>query len=117
MKRILLVEDEVDTAEMMQVLLESAGYEVMWAHNGKDGLQKLAEQTPDLIMTDVMMPFMGGDQMLAELKKSPEYSALPVIVLSAGVGAGVAKRFNATFVQKPIDITAVLALVAKLVGA
>jgi CheY-like chemotaxis protein len=111
MARILLVEDELDSLEMMQVLLELEGYEVVAATNGKEALEKLARLRPDLIVTDVMMPFMSGEQLLTEIGKRSDLASIPVIVMSAGDGGEVAARFHAPYVKKPINVRRFLQLV------
>lgn len=113
MKRILLVEDEVDAREMLDVLLRDEGFEVMTAADGRAALALLTETTPDLIVTDVMMPYMGGDELLAELRKSHVTRAIPVIVMSAGDGYEVARRYGAAFVRKPFDIDGFLRILRR----
>jgi signal transduction histidine kinase/CheY-like chemotaxis protein len=81
--RLLLVEDDVDTRSMMARILSAAGWAVTEASNGREALDALAHETPDLILLDLMMPVMNGFDFLVELRASPEWRDVPVIVATA----------------------------------
>lgn len=83
MKRILLVDDDVDFAGAVKLLLESRGYEVVLAYDGKEGLEKARTVEPDLVVLDVMMPEMNGYDVCVVLKADPQLSRIPVILLTA----------------------------------
>lgn len=80
---ILLVEDNEDEAILFKMMLEPEGYEIIWACNGKEGLEKVESSAPDLIVLDVMMPELDGFAVCSILKESPEYCDIPVILLTA----------------------------------
>jgi len=80
-KKILLVEDEFSLGELYQMILIRAGYEVTWAKDGQEGIEK-ATAKPDLILLDIMMPKMNGIEVLRHLKANEQTRALPVILLS-----------------------------------
>ncbi len=82
-KKILIVDDEADLVELLQVLLEQKGYEVFTAFDGQEGLDKVKEKRPDLVVLDVMMPKMDGYQMCRLLKFDEELRQIPVILLTA----------------------------------
>ena len=82
-KRILIVDDEPDFVEMVQMRLEANNYEVLAAHDGKEGLAKAESEKPDLMLLDVMMPGMDGFQVLRRVRKSPALKDLPVVMLTA----------------------------------
>lgn len=82
MKKILLVEDEQFLSEMYQMKLESEGYDVFFAANGKDGLEIAIKEKPDLVLLDLLMPIMDGYEMLTELRKNKETKNLKVCILS-----------------------------------
>ena len=94
--RILVVEDDADEANLIKMILEPEGYEVALASNGKEGLEKVESDSPDLIVLDVMMPELDGFAVCSQLKESPEYSHIPVILLTA-----VAQRISDT--NYPLD--------------
>lgn len=82
-KKILAVDDERHIVRLVQVNLERAGYEVVTAFDGKDALEKVASEQPDLVVLDVMMPYMDGFEVLQNLRKNPSTRDLPVIMLTA----------------------------------
>lgn len=83
MKKILLVDDDVDFCEATKLLLESKAYEVVTAYDGKEGLEKVRVERPDLVILDVMMPEMSGYDVCVVLKADPELNKIPVILLTA----------------------------------
>ena len=82
-KKILLVDDDPDFVEAVKVIVESGGYNVRVAYDGQEGLEAVAEEKPDLIVLDVMMPAMNGHEACAQLKKDPETAKIPIILLTA----------------------------------
>lgn len=83
MAKILAVDDERHIARLVQVNLERQGHQVTVAYDGEEALQKVAQDRPDLIVCDVMMPRKDGFQVLTELKANPETADIPVIMLTA----------------------------------
>jgi DNA-binding response OmpR family regulator len=81
-KYILVVEDENTLAFALKKKLESVGYMVDVAMDGKEALVKVGQKKPDLILLDLILPVMDGFAVLKELKKSPDSDAIPVIVLT-----------------------------------
>jgi CheY-like chemotaxis protein len=86
MARILIVDDEVDVVDLLIYLLERAGHQVVQAGNGKEGLARVLEETPDLIVLDIMMPEMDGYTMNQHLLADAQARQIPVIVLTAKGG-------------------------------
>ncbi|MGE5679504.1 MAG: response regulator transcription factor [Bacillota bacterium] len=80
--KILLVDDEQDIVEFLQYNIEAAGYEVISASNGKEALEK-AEQMPDLIILDIMMPFMNGYEVCRKIRENKLTWQIPIIFLTA----------------------------------
>ncbi|MGD8513624.1 MAG: response regulator [Deltaproteobacteria bacterium] len=83
MKKVLVVDDDVDFCEAAKLLLDSKGYDVVLAHDGKDGLEKMRAEAPDLVILDVMMPEMNGYDVCVVLKADPALKKTPVILLTA----------------------------------
>jgi DNA-binding response OmpR family regulator len=81
-KRILAVDDESDLLLIIKTALFNEGFEVVTATNGPDGLAMAAEQKPDCIILDMMMPEMDGFEVLKELRASADTDAIPVIMLT-----------------------------------
>lgn len=113
MKIILLVDDEHAIVDALTGILEDEGYRVVAAANGKEGLARLADSHPDVVLVDVMMPIMGGREMLAAMKAHEEWRTVPVVMMSAVPLAvlqhdpGGPLAFSA-FVQKPFDLELLL---------
>lgn len=82
-RRILVVDDEEDIAELISFNLRGAGFDVVTAGNGADALVRAAETHPDLILLDVMLPEMDGFAVCEMLRRSPENSSTPVIFVTS----------------------------------
>jgi CheY-like chemotaxis protein len=107
-RRILIIDDEEDIREVAGLSLETvAGWEVVLANSGAQGLARAAEHQPDAILLDVMMPGMDGPTTFRELRKNPITSHIPVILLTAKVQSTDQKRFADLGVEavlfKPFD--------------
>lgn len=83
-KKILLVEDEEIMIGLLQRKLTQEGYEVLVARDGQEGLERLRgmESKPDLVLLDIIMPKLGGFEVMEEMNKDPELKKIPVIVIS-----------------------------------
>lgn len=81
-KKILLVEDEEIMINLLEKKLVNEGYEVSVARDGDEGLKKMKEVKPDLILLDIIMPKMGGFEVMIEMQKSPELKSIPIIIIS-----------------------------------
>ena len=82
-KKVLLVDDDPDFVEAVKVIVQSGGYDVRVAADGKEGLEAVDAEKPDIIILDVMMPVMDGHQACAALKTNPETKDIPIILLTA----------------------------------
>ncbi len=80
--KVAIVEDDIAISQMYRLKFESEGYEVQTADNGLLGLELVEIFKPDIILLDLMMPEMTGDEMLAELRKKPWGKTVTVIVLT-----------------------------------
>ena len=79
----LVIDDEEPAREMLARILEKEGWNVIQAENGLAAMERMAEQRPDLILLDLMMPKMNGYQFVAELHKHDEWQSIPVVVITA----------------------------------
>ena len=82
MKKILLVEDEEIMIDILQRKLTQEGYKVSVARDGEQGLEMMKEVKPDLILLDIIMPKMGGFEVMEKMAKDPELKDIPIIVIS-----------------------------------
>lgn len=83
MKKVLIVEDEPDVSKVLKYRVENHGHHVLTAGNGKEALEILKSQAPDLIISDIVMPEMDGFQLYKELKAKPATKNIPVLILTA----------------------------------
>ncbi len=81
--KILIIDDQPSEVKMVKMALEQANYEVCYAYNGKVGIEKAVQEKPDLILLDIMMPEKDGFITCGELKKKPETSSVPIIILTS----------------------------------
>jgi CheY-like chemotaxis protein len=107
-RKILLVDDEDDIREVAQMSLEmTAGWDVLTAASGAEGLRLAAAERPDAILLDVMMPGMDGPATARALKAEPGTAEIPIILLTAKVQAADRRRFDdlgvAGILAKPFD--------------
>lgn len=108
MASILLVEDNSDLAKLVKCLLERRGHRVQIATSGKEALNLLERVKPDLILLDVIMPGMSGEDVLREIRKSEALKDIPVYIFSVLVDRDAVHKWlslGATgFISKPFDI-------------
>lgn len=106
MKKILLVDDEVDILEFLKYNLEQDNFEVLISSNGKDALKKIS-YNPNLIVLDIMMPEMDGFELYQQIKTNKEYQDIPIIFLTAKSGeTDEIKGLDlgaSDYIQKPIS--------------
>jgi CheY-like chemotaxis protein len=82
MKKILIIEDEEILLNLLNKKLTQEGYEVYLSRNGLEGLEKMKEIKPDIILLDIIMPKMGGMEVMEEMQKNEELKKIPVVIIS-----------------------------------
>jgi DNA-binding response OmpR family regulator len=82
-KRIVIVEDEQDIAELVSMRMLKEGYAVAVSHDGLDGLSRIRSEPPDLIILDIMLPKMSGTDVAKELRGDPRTASIPILMLTA----------------------------------
>ena len=106
--RILIVEDNMDTYELVRFILEKNGFETFLAMNGRDGVNAATKQRPDLVIMDLSMPEMDGWTAMRLIKSDPAISSIPMIALTAHALPSDRKRaFDAgcdEYITKPMDL-------------
>jgi len=81
-KKIILIEDEELLINLLEKKLIQEGYEVKVARNGIEGLESIRKDKPDLILLDIIMPQMGGFEVMEEINKDPKLKKIPIIIVS-----------------------------------
>jgi CheY-like chemotaxis protein len=119
MATVLVVDDEFGIVDVLETILTDEGYRIITASNGRQGLVRLAEEKPDVILLDFMMPILGGAEMLREMAAVPAHQRIPVIIMSSLGEQAVAERCKgyAAFLHKPFRAAAVLSTIARVLGA
>lgn len=120
MKAILTVDNSPSIRQMIRVVLTPAGYEVLEAGDGNQGLAVAKSKRVNMVVTDLNMPGMDGLTFIRELRKLPSYAGIPIIFLSTESDDGVkqqAKAAGATgWITKPFKQEQLMAAVRKLLG-
>lgn len=128
-KTVLIVEDELDMRIFISTLLETSGYLPVMTRDGKEGLLKARDVSPDLIILDVMMPGEGGVQLYRQLKTEQTLKSIPVIMLSAVARKTFSHYLNMVnarlansipgpeaYIEKPPEAEELLKIAASLIG-
>jgi len=123
--KILVVDDDPDILEAISLILESRGYQVVTAQDGIDGLNKLKEEKPDLMILDLLMPKLDGFGVCNELKdpRWAKYAHIPIIILSSVRQDASRRRYELEtgvqldvddYVEKPIEHNVLLERIEKV---
>ncbi len=129
-KKILIIDDEPNVVAYLETLLQDNGYATCGAANGREGLEKMQSENPDLVCLDITMPEKSGIAFYREIKDDPELKDTPVVVVTAVTGhGGDPKPFEQflksrrqvpppeAFFSKPIDREAFVAKIGELLGS
>lgn len=120
-KRVLIVEDNFDNRAIYSVLLQHAGYDVLQAPDGEEGVRLASRDHPDVILMDLSMPVLDGWQALKRLKSDPDTASIPVFALSAHVlfegdfDRALEAGFDGYF-TKPVEPKRVLEEISERIG-
>ena len=116
--QLLLVDDEPGLREAVQAYLEDSNFQVDVAANAVEGWEKLQQKTPDLVISDIMMPQVDGYQFLQQIREDPRFKSLPVVFLTAkGMTMDRIQGYNArcdAYLPKPFDPEELEAIVKNL---
>lgn len=119
-KKILVVEDTEDNRQILRDLLGMAGYQMVEAHDGAQGVAMATEHRPDLILMDIQMPVMDGYEATRRIKADPALKAIPIVaVTSYALSGDEAKTREAgcdSYIAKPYSPRQMLAKVREILG-
>ncbi|GAB5046999.1 response regulator [Thermodesulfovibrio sp. TK110] len=90
--KILVVDDDKTTRKMISLILKNKGYEVVTAENGLEALQKLGLEKINLILTDMNMPYMDGIELTRQVRANPDFSNIPVVMITTEADEDEKKR-------------------------
>lgn len=114
-KRVLVVDDTPVVRELLRLILEDGGYEVHEARHGGEAITQMRDPMPDLVMTDLMMPVMTGQQLVKRLRSNRRTAPVPILVLSSNPNAAKIATQADAVVGKPFNRASLLATVNALV--
>jgi CheY-like chemotaxis protein len=107
MKQVLVIEDQEQNLYLMKYLLESSGYRVVLARDGREGLDAAQRERPDLILLDIQLPTMTGYEVAREIRAAPTLAAIPIIAVTSYAMPGDRDEAVASgcsgYIEKPID--------------
>ena len=114
MAKILVVDDEFGIGELLREVLGEEQHDVVLAINGRQGLELVAKEQPDLVFVDFMMPVLSGAAMLKIMTADPSMAKIPVVIMSSLPEATISERAegHVAFVRKPFQIETILAITA-----
>lgn len=117
-KKIIVCDDDQGILDVLQMLLETEGFTVFTEINSTNLIKQIQNHAPDLILLDLWMPLLSGDQVLKSIRTTEGIKDLPVIVLSASVdGNDIASDAGANdFVAKPFDLDDIILKINKLLA-
>lgn len=105
--RVLYVEDEVSLHGLVEFWLEEAGFDVALALDGREALDLIRADPPDLVITDAMMPRMSGDELVETMKDDPELASIPIVMATAAASPfrteRMLERGCVAVLGKPLD--------------
>lgn len=115
-KRIIIIEDERDIAELVAMRLKREGYDVETAHDGLDGLRAVQASPPELVLLDLMLPSMPGVEVMKEIRDNPNTASVPVIMLTAkGEESDIVVGLHVgadDYITKPFSMSELVARIA-----
>ncbi len=119
-KRILVVDDKPSSRELVRTVLTSQNYEVIEASDGREALDRMRADIPDLVLLDLHMPVLDGYGVVAAARSDPALAAVPMIALTASAMAGDRERaltagFN-SYLAKPVSLSVLRTEIARLLA-
>ena len=117
---VLIAEDEETIAETLAMIVEDAGYLPVVAHDGREALALAQQQRPDLIITDLMMPYLSGADLIAAIRAEAEakgFDPPPILVVTAVSLARAAEAQADAVVAKPFNITTIETMIERLLNS
>lgn len=112
MAKVLVVDDEEYIVDLLSLLLEDDGHVPLRAYNGREALDLAIRDQPALVIADVMMPVMDGEELVRRIKGDPALAQTPVILMSA-LGSIRRRSIADDFVSKPFDLELVRKVINK----
>ncbi len=114
---ILYIEDNEQNFYLVKVLLKTRDFEVLWAQDGREGIEKADQSRPDLVLLDIQLPVMDGYEVARRLRSNPELSKIPIVAVTSYAMSGDREKALSAgcngYIEKPIDPDTFLAQIDK----
>jgi len=113
-KTILIMDDDLALQTVLEIALREAGYEIVLANDGQEGIEKLKSLNPDLVISDIMMPQMDGVETFQHIKEQLQDNGIPIFIMTAlnrKPWFADLEAEGAVIIQKPFEIEQLLRLV------
>jgi adenylate cyclase len=110
-KLVLVIEDERPNARLLSLLVERCGVGAAIAHDGKEGLEMIRALRPDLVLLDMVMPIMRGEELLSILRADPELRQVPVIIISTLESLDTGEASELPHLRKPFEPLEVMRMI------
>jgi DNA-binding response OmpR family regulator len=118
-KKIMVVDDNEDIRFTVGEILKVSGYDVVFAENGMQCLEKLDSERPDLVILDIMMPVLSGWDVAARIKGNEEWSKIPIVFLTAkgdDMSVGMGGLASEEYIVKPFDVMKLRECINRILG-
>ncbi len=115
-RRVLIVDDEAAIARLVALIVREMGCQVDTAANGAEALQKISQDRPDLLILDLIMPVMTGEEVIQEVQGNPELADIPIVLLSTRPSARGYRKDAFPVIPKPFEPAQVKAIVRQALG-
>lgn len=117
MKKVLVVDDERNIREVLAAVLQDEGYSVRTAIDGRQALDQLHQDPPDLVLLDVMLPGLDGRELIRRMQQQSKLADIPVVLISTAAQPALPMLGAAAFLPKPFDLAHLLNTVARVLGS
>ncbi|WP_316800160.1 response regulator [Pedobacter frigidisoli] len=117
-KKLLICDDDIDIIEMLEIVLDDSGFDIITETDSKKVLELITDTRPQLVLMDLWMPVTSGDQILKRMREDENLSSIPVVIMSAAQdGKEVASKAGANgYIPKPFDIDKLMQKVDELMS-
>jgi two-component system phosphate regulon response regulator PhoB len=110
---ILIVDDEGPVREFLAELVQEAGHQALQAVHGREALEVVKAERPDLVLADVMLPILSGIELSRRLKADPDTGSIPVILMSSAVAQPSHQAGADDFIDKPVNLEGIEAMIRR----
>tara|TARA_Y100000780_G_scaffold232581_2_gene267392 strand:- start:3044 stop:3406 length:363 start_codon:yes stop_codon:yes gene_type:complete len=117
-RTIIIIEDEPAILDSYATLLRIEGYKVEKAKNGLKGWELIQKWNPDLIITDLSIPILNGEELIEKVRKSQRFSEIPILVLSASIGDFDLEKYSRVYwLNKPVPFKVVISRLKEILSS